>query len=97
MSRIIGWVIGGYLIMLLVVSVIALTVQTLEAWTGHSVNELGRPLGWLALIIVVIVAIAYTVLASTGIFGGMWITRHQKERNHYGVDTPEFPMKRPKI
>jgi hypothetical protein len=97
MTRIVGLIIGGYLAMLVVVSVIALTVRTLEAWTGHSVNELGRPLGWLALILVVLAGIAYFVLATVGIFGGMWITRHQKERNHYGVDTPEFPMKHPKI
>jgi hypothetical protein len=97
MARIVGWVIGGYLIMLVVVSVIALTVQTLEAWTGHSINELGRPLGWLALGIVFIVVTAWKVTAFIGVIGGMWITRDVSQVNHYGIDRPSFPMKRPKV
>jgi ABC-type sulfate transport system permease subunit len=97
MGRIIAWVIGGYLLMLLVVSVIALTVRALESITGHSINELGRPLAWIAIGLVFIVVTVYKLTALFGVFGGMWITRNVRQVNQYGVDRPSFPMKHPKI
>jgi hypothetical protein len=93
---------GASVVKLLIFGFIALvvvskSVQWIEAATGHSINELGRPLGIAAFVIVFIIVTVYKVTAFIGVFGGMWITRDVKHVNQYGIDKPGFPMKPPKV
>ena len=81
-GRIIGWVVGIYLAII----VVSLTVKTVEGLTGHSINELGRIAGWILIIGLFTGATIYKVIAFTGLFGGMWTTRHVRHTNRYGTE-----------
>jgi hypothetical protein len=66
-------------------------------WSGHSLNELQRPLAWIGLIALFIAATIWKVLMVTEVFGGMWITRNVKHTNRYGIESRRNPEKHPKL
>jgi hypothetical protein len=67
---------------------------TLALWLLY--GRTMQTLGWVLLAWLAVACLTWFALAVSGIVGGMIITRKVKDRAAYGVDSPSYPVKKPK-